>query len=44
MFATNSDFLIIGILQPNVVDLTILLDQKVLVWNIKGLNHQAAKI
>ena len=49
VFATNSDFLILISYEPNVIDLRyfklwILLDQVILVWNIKGLHHHVAKI
>ena len=49
VFVTNSSFLIPISLQHNVVDLRyfkrwILLDEKIQVWNIKGLHHQVEKI
>ena len=49
VFATNSDFLFIISLEPNVVDLRyfklwILLDRIIWAWNIKGLQHQVLKI
>ena len=49
VFATNSDILIPLSLQPNVVNfwhfkLLIVLDQIMIVWNIKGLHNWIAKI
>ena len=49
VLATISNFQITVSYQPNVVDLgyfklTILLDQIILIWNIKGLHHQVEKI
>ena len=49
VFATYSDFLIPITWQPILLNLSyfkllILLDQIVLVWNIKGLHHQVAKL
>ena len=46
---TNSDFLILVYLQPNVTDLRyfkawILSDQLIKVWNIKGVHFKVAKI
>ena len=49
VLVTNSDFLIPISWQPNFVDLIyfnqgILLDQIILVWNSKVVNHQVAKM